>query len=263
MKLYEDFRAKTSGDKTLCLNCGAANLTGTKSCENCQAALEQPAPFILNLAETVVRPIRAMRRIAATAPVKQAFMVVLLVVPAYLLLQTVSTVNSLNVLLSRLDLFGTGPGSQAFRANPPALPGIGLIDQILTTQRTRLLSSPAPVPGLLEIGFLFLLLTLSWVFFATAVFYTARLIYRNDARTNWISILSIVGFARVTGWAIPLALLPLPGVVTQALSLLVLLWQLTIIVIGVKFSTGLSWNRGIMVTIIPALIFYFFLQMPI
>ncbi len=240
IKLYDDFRSRTAQDKVMCLNCGAINPAGQTNCENCEQTLERPASFLVNVFETVVRPMRAMPRIAATLPVIQAFLIVLATTFLNLLVQIIGGLRTLEYYFD----------------NP---------SKLSDDQRKAILEAKAPPSiGWEYIAFNSLFLIVTWFFFALSVFYIARLLYRNDARTNLASLLSVVGFARIAGLGTFIFLLPIPSVdiVGLILSYVILLWQVALMVIGTKFSTGLTWNRATLIVAIPTLLFRFVLQLP-
>ncbi len=238
LKLYDGFRAKTAGDKVECLNCGAMNEAGAKTCENCDKALEQPASLLVNALETIIRPQRAMQRIAATAPIKQAFLVVIAMIAVYIFVGAIITQLALENILNDLNSVSDLLRKQILELREP------------------------PVPGLVFILSNFFFLIISWLLFSLGILYAGRMLYRKEARLNFVSLASIVGFARITTLASLIFILPLEQFST-ILSILLLLWQLGLITVGVRFSTGLPWTRTILIVLIPALLFRFLLQLPI
>ncbi|HEX2913907.1 MAG TPA: YIP1 family protein [Chloroflexia bacterium] len=243
-KLSEDLQQLARGERVYCLNCGALNETGRAECENCQFPLEKPAPLYVNLIQTVIKPMRAMARIAATVPVIQAVFVVLLVAAISMLIYVSSVLFQLQYYFEDFS-------------------------RITPTLRDFFLKNPAP-----DFGFNYFLTTLfftfiPWLAFTIAVFYVARLFFRNDARTNFAALLSITGFARIVQIATVVFLLfpfnpdDTIRAIESGLSIAILAWQIALITIGVRISTGLSWNRASLVTVIPALLFQFLLGLPI
>src|SRR3954469_4358372 len=104
-QIVDNFKRATRGDKVICLNCGAVNPAGEEKCENCGELLERPAPLLINAFETVIRPMRAMRRIAATSPVMQAFLLVLLMIAIYILIGSLVRYISLQQALDDYPKF--------------------------------------------------------------------------------------------------------------------------------------------------------------
>lgn len=238
-RIYEQVQRQLASDKVMCLNCGAINPVGIENCENCDNDLLQPKSLWLNLLQTIAMPRVAMARIAATMPIIQAFLTVIAAASVYILFQVISYYESLQDALGR-------------------------IDELWRNEKTRnALLDPNfhPVPGLVEIAINYFVFFLSWLFFAIAMFYTIRLLYRRDARINFKSLASVAGFARIVTIFTIVFLLPL-GDFGYALRIVVLVWQIAIDTIGVRYSTGLSYNKAIIAVIIPALIFQF-IGMPI
>jgi hypothetical protein len=250
-QIIETFKRSTSGEKVTCLNCGAVNPAGEEKCENCGEALERPAPLLINAVETIIRPMRAMRRIAATSPVMQAFLVVVLMVAIYILVGSLVRLFSLQQALNDYPKFLQDFHDELAKLKPEDQP----------TAVSNFVNNP-PVPGLAFVLSNFIFLLISWGFFSLAVYYTARIFYRNDSHATIPSLLSIVGFARITNLASFVFLLPLTTEIGYGLQIALLAWQLVLIVIGTRFSSGLSWNRCAVIVVIPALLFRFFLQIP-
>ena len=238
-KIYEQFQRQISDDKVMCLNCGAINPVGLENCENCDNALEQPKSLWVNLFQTIAMPRVAMSRIAATMPIMQAFLAVIAAASVFILFQVISYYQSLNDALGRID--------ELWRN--------------VDTRNALLDPNFHPVPGIVEIAINYFVFFLSWLFFAIAVFYTLRLLYRRDARISYKSLASITGFGRIVTIFTVIFLLPL-GDFGYALRILLLVWQIVVDTIGVRYSTGLSYNKAIIAVIIPALIFQF-IGMPI
>ncbi len=288
-QLLGDFWRKTSGDSIICLNCGTSNPLGETSCENCEKTLQRPASTVVNVFDTLFRPLRGMARIAATAPVRQAFVVVIGMIAVYLLVGVISTLLTLNQVEPEVTNFNRDyPAAQdqlapedrfvkftyylrstaAVRADKVKFEQDFKteLDKVKPEDRIRaynsFLNNP-PVPGVTFIVAQLVFLLLSWSFFSISLFYTARLFYRNDTRANMFQLLAVVGFARLSGLSGFLFLIPLPSEAGYGLQIAALVWQLGLVVVGVRFSTGLSWNRAAIIVAIPFLIFRFFLNIPI
>lgn len=237
-KVYEQFQRQLSNDKVVCLNCGAINPLGLENCENCDNALQQPKSLLVNMIETIIRPQRAMARIAATMPVMQAFLTVVAVSSIYLVFQMIGRLTSIQSIADDLSK--------------------------VTPDQRKILLDPAfrPVPGLIEILSSYFLLLLSWLFFSLALFYATRLLYRKEAHINFKSLASVAGFGRVVTLFTFLFFIPI-GDFGIALQWLLLAWQVAIDTIGVRFSTGLTFNKSILIVIIPTMLFVFLLSLPI
>jgi ribosomal protein L40E len=237
-RIYDQFQRQLANDKVMCLNCGAINPLGLENCENCDNSLEQPRPLLINMVETIVRPQRAMARIAATMPVMQAFLAVVAVSSVYLIFQMIGRLTSIQSIADDLSK--------------------------VTSDQRKILLDPnfRPVPGAIEILSSYFLLILSWLFFSMALFYATRLLYRKEAHINFKSLASVAGFGRVITLFTFLFFLPI-GDFGIALQWLLLAWQVAIDTIGVRFSTGLTFNKAILVVIIPTMLFVFLLSLPI
>jgi len=116
--------------------------------------------------------------------------------------------------------------------------------------------------------------------FALAVSVTARLFFKQMAKTNFYSLFAVATFAQlamlITIFLLLLAVfVPELGRVrydpstedqTNPYLLLstygTLIYQVSLLVIGVRFSTLLNWQRSLVVVLIPALLLVFFLQLP-
>ncbi len=116
--------------------------------------------------------------------------------------------------------------------------------------------------------------------FALAVSVTARLFFKQMAKTNFYSLFAVATFAQLA-MVITIFLLILaifipelarlrydPSTEDQTNPYLLLstygtlIYQIVLLVIGVRFSTLLNWQRSIVVVLIPALLLVFFLQLP-
>jgi hypothetical protein len=288
-QIGEVFRRSTSGEYVFCNYCGAVNHTGEEACENCGEALERPASMLMNCIDTIVRPFRAMPRLVATAPVLQAMLMVVLMIAIYIFMIAFTTKTGWDQALVDQATF-----NQLYPAETDSLP---IQDRFLRfffyvnatsaerddrakfdkdfqtelnkhtpeerlTSYTKSLDNP-PVPGALFIVSQFLYLLISWVFFALAVYYVGRIFFRSAIRGTVVSLMAVVGFARITNLASLVFLLSPPVELSYGLTILLLAWQLGLIVIGTHFSTGLTWGRCAIVVVIPALLFRFLLGVPI
>ena len=262
MKFYEGFRQQTSGEKVLCLECGATNQAGAEACENCGSPLYKPAPFFQNLLQTIILPGRAMPRIAATSPVTQAFLVVILGVLAFIISGALSIQQSYQDLLGAVNQYNDGKPDllrqYLLRPEQPLTDLPKAISDFTTNS-----NSNALIPGVPWIIFYFVLLIVSWFFFTISLYYSLRLLFRTTARINYFSLLAVVGFSRITMLLTVIYLLPANVTIGSILSILVLVWQVVLLVIGTKASTGLNLNRAAIAVVIPVLIFQFLLKFPI
>ncbi len=237
-RIYEHFQRQISSDKVMCLNCGALNPIGLEECENCDSSLEHPRPLLINMVQTIIRPQRALARIAATMPIMQAFLVVVAVASIYLVFQMIGRLTSIQSIADNLSK--------------------------VTSDQMKILLDPAfrPVPSVIEILSSYVLLILSWLFFSLSLFYAGRLLYRKEARISFKSLAAVAGFSRVVTLFTFLFFIPI-GDFGIALQWLLLAWQVALDTIGVRFSTGLTFNKAILMVIIPTMLFTFLLSLPI
>lgn len=233
-RIYDNFRQQLTDDKVMCLNCGELNQAGLENCENCEHKLQQPRNLYINAFQTIVQPIRAMARIAATMPVMQAFLAVVASAAIYILLQTEFYLISLQYAVDHIGELWRNEQARTALLDP----------------------NYRPVPGIPEIAINLIVYLISWLFFSLALFYTARLFYRKDARINFKSLASVAGFARLVTLFTFIFFIPV-GDFGYALRILFLVWQVVLVTIGVRFSTGLNYNRAILIAMIPTLLFQF------
>ncbi len=292
-RFTESFRRATRTDLVTCLNCGAVNQAGEVKCENCGEPLQQPANLYVNIAQTLVLPQKAMPRIAATSPVLQAFLVVILMAAITTLLSVFATLVVFQELLNDQTKFNqdfaatitTQPPEERLtqlfyyfrapaeeRADPAKFNAsyATWLDQNKITPEKRLqnyndFTSNPPLPGALFLVSQILYLLISWVFFALAIYYAVKLVFRNAApRTSMVSLLSVVGFARITTIGALVFLLPQgPAELQAVLQILLIVWKIALITVGVKYSTGLAWTRSAIIVVALALVFQLFLKIPI
>ncbi len=118
--------------------------------------------------------------------------------------------------------------------------------------------------------------------FAVALQLVARLFFKDQAKVNFKSLYAISLFAQLNQ-VLLLVLSLVPIFVTSLLPLLYdsgvrrddatnlylvmlqfvpFLYQLFLLVIGVRFSTTLSWNKSLAVVLIPAVLLRFILKVP-
>jgi hypothetical protein len=118
--------------------------------------------------------------------------------------------------------------------------------------------------------------------FAIALQLVARLFFKDQAKVNFKSLYAVALFAQLNQ-VILLVLSLIPIFVTSLLPLLYdsgirrddstnlylvilqfapFLYQLVLLVIGVRFSTTLSWNKSLAVVLIPAVLLRFILRVP-
>ena len=252
----------------MCLECGASNPAGAETCENCGAVLPRPASLFQNLFELVIRPLKAMARIAAYAPIMQAFLVVVVAVLIAIIEGVSSLQRSYDYLLNLITQYqngNPGPLQDSLAAGASADAPKPDLTTALPQLHDQLVNNPIALPGAGYIGAYFILLILSWLFLSIAMYYTARLLFNKDVpRTNFYSLASVAGFARIAYILTLLLLIPgLTNLMGWIISLGVLLLQLGLLLMGAKFSTGLSWGKAAVVVAIPALIMQFLLQLPL
>jgi hypothetical protein len=224
-------------NKVVCLNCGLTNPAGLENCENCEYKLEQPAGLFQNIVGLVTHPIQTMRRVAATCPLGQGFLISIF----------------MTALLFTFYNVGRYLFFEKVAQNPAQLNEA----QANSIRQFR----EAPLPSLLEFTFLGIFQIVGWLFFAAAMYYTGKLLFR-DAKLNFYSLLGIAGISRIVNIFVPLLLIEglsiggfyLGGIIVYAMLAL----QVTLLLVGVKMSTNLNMNRTSIIVIIPLLIFMFF-----
>jgi len=241
MKIYEDFRRAVSNDRLYCPECGQANPRGNEVCAECETTLLQPVSMLQNVLDVVGRPMRGMKRVAATAPILQALLIVLAGTAIQLLIEALS-----------LSQFW-----QYYYDNPDKR-----TDQFVTAFNDKKLPAHSFEPTQFILALV--IFTASWVLFAGAIILVARLFYKQQGRLNYNPVLAVVGFARLAYLALLVILATLSFVpslveVGNILALLPLFWQLALLIIGVRFATGLNWNRSALVVAVPAILFIFLL----
>ncbi len=247
MKVYDNLRLAMSSDTIYCSNCSQPNPIENETCENCGIALIRPASFFQNLLDVLARPLRGMRRIAATAPLVQALLVVILATAAQLMTQNISLLR----------------GWQYYYDNPAQID-----EELAKALRENRL--PTSATGPFEMLIVFLIFLIGWVLFTGGIHYAARIFYKQEARIKFNVLFSIIGMSRIT-YLLPLLLLVLSFIVPDiaiAANILVQLriitiWQLVLVIIGVKAASGFNWNRSTLIVMIPALIFMFLIPLPL
>jgi hypothetical protein len=224
-------------NKVVCLNCGLTNPASVKTCENCEYVLESPAGLFQNIVGLVTHPIQTMRRVAATAPLGQGLLI---------------SIFMTGILFAFYNI-GRYLYFETVAQNP---------QQLTEAQANQIRQlREAPYPSLLEFFILGIFQVVGWLFFAAAMYYTGRLLFR-DAKLNFYSLLGVAGISRIVNIFVLLLLIPnfaingfyLGGIVVYAILAL----QVVLLLVGVKMSTGLNMNRTSIIVIIPLLIFMFF-----
>jgi hypothetical protein len=241
MNVYQNFREAASGSRLYCTNCGQPNPVENETCQECGTELVRPASFFQNVFDVVARPIQGMRRVAATAPLVQALLVVIAGAAVQVLIQTIDLLR----------------GWQYYYSNPSKID-----DNFIKALNDGRLPTSAPEPWQLLIYLLIFLI--SAILFAGAMQLTGKLFYGKETRFNYNSLLACVAFSRVAyvgTLIIALINLSVPdaGAVTSIIGLIPLVWQLALLVFGIKAATGLNYNRAAIVVMTPALIFLFLL----
>lgn len=278
MKVYENLQTVVGNKQIRCPNCGALNPAEALNCEECEATLIGQASMWVNIWDTLFSPVRAMCRIAATLPVMQAFLIVL----------AISAVSSLQSIYYLLVQFSFIADNAAIRT--PAF----------NTELAKLRVPDSYLPQVLT-TIIFSILTW-FMFSAAAYLFARLFYRNlPDFKNNFWSMLAVVGFTRLTellsflytligfffqdlfGTAAKITPLKLPGETPEAavpaftqvindviwriiaegfVSIGQLVWKLVLIAIGVHYTTGLNWNRSLLVAVIPALLFIFLLRLP-
>ncbi len=241
MKVYENLRLAASRQRVYCPNCSQANPAENEVCDECNSELMHPSGIFPTLLEIIIRPFVGMRRVAATAPLVPAFFMVVLTTSIQFVIEVLS--------VYQFWLY--------YYNNPTKV-----TDPFIKNLTEGKLTGTAPEPWQFFLALLIFLV--SWGLFTGALYLTGRLFYRKDAILHYDALLSVVAFAR-TGYIgllvllVLLLLIPDAAGVGSFLALLPLVWQLSLLVIGVRTSTGLNWNRAAIMVMIPAVFFIFLL----
>lgn len=255
MRIIEDVRQAASSAKVYCANCGAANPAGAAECSECGTTLDQPTNMVLNAVGVIAWPQRALRRVVTTAPVMQAFLIVLFSSAIVLLIQYVGVLVQLNQILG-----DSGPlRDEIYVIKVLRTPLVNLSGYQLCTNVNCLLADPTP--GTFDVIAQVFQSILTWLIFAGAVYLLSRLLYKKEAIANLPGVLALVGIARVT-WISFLITLPLLSdqdlsQYGQILILVAAVWQLALLVFGVRFGLKLTWNHSLVVVLLPAVVIVF------
>lgn len=250
MKVYEDFKLAASGTRLYCPECGQPNPADNETCDECGATLLRPASLWQNLLDVIIRPLQGMKRVAATAPIMQALLVVILGTAIQFVVRALGVYQFWNYYF----LHPERADPDFAKANP---------DYIKLFAEGQIVSN-APEPW--QFFASLLIYIVSWLLFAGGIYLVTRFFYK-DARLNYTALLPVVGFSRVAY----LATLLLVGIlifvpdaqqVVGLISLLPLAWQLFLMIVGVRSITGLNWNRATIIVMAPALLFYFLVPIP-
>jgi Yip1 domain len=278
MTVTQNIQAILQNKQVRCPNCGTINPAENTNCEDCESLLIAKAPMWANVYEVLFAPVRGMCRVAATMPVMQGFLIVLLL-------------GALSALQSVFFIFL----QYSFLADNAAIR-----TPQLNAELTKLSPPPSFLPNTLTtIAFAII----SWFMFAATLFIVARLLYRNQPtfKNNFWSMLAVVGFGRLAellvmlytlvGFFYPdlfsigskITALKLPGtdpnttisaftqvipdnvvftVIEAVANIGTLVWKILLISLGVHYVTGVTWNRALLITVIPALLFIFVLRIP-
>lgn len=258
MRLIEDVRQAASSANVYCTNCGAVNPVGQVECSECENPLEVPTTMVGNILGVLAWPQRGLRKVVATAPIIQALLVVIAATSLVLIAQTVSVLIQLQSAFTGLPKLQSELNSEIYflRALRTPLTNLGYSNVPQTNISDFLGASPSPDITTILISFIQGIVT--WFLFAGVIYLLARLLYKREAIRNFKGLLALVGFARVT-WVAFLLIFPLLGVsdladVSQILVLLLAIWQLALIVTGVKQGLKLTWNHALTVVLLPAVI---------
>ncbi|MEI6045211.1 MAG: Yip1 family protein [Chloroflexota bacterium] len=250
MKIYEEFRLAASGTRLYCPDCGQSNSSGRETCEACNTTLLRSASIFQNLLDAIVRPMQGMKRVAATAPLIQGLLLVLLTTAFQFVLYAISGYHFWQYYFTNPDKIASDfPNIY----NDPNYINLFLEDKVTS--------------GLPEFWQLLLLYGLSWFLFTGAIYLGVRLFYQKEAHFNYLNLLSVVAFSRVSYLgllvlAVVVLLAPETTSVVRFFNLLPLVWQAFLLIVGVRTSTGLNWNRAGIVVMIPVLMFTFLVGLP-
>jgi len=263
MKLLEDMRQATRSGTVYCTNCGTANPVGKRECSNCDFPLEMPTTLLGNLLGALAWPQRGLRKIVATAPVIQAFLVVLAMSALVLFVQILGVLVQLQNYLNNLGQLRSDIAPELYLRNLLRTPLQKLgIPNVPTTTVTELFGNN-PAPDVSLIIFTFIQAIVTWFLFAGVIYLLTRTLYRKEAVRNFVGLLALVGFGRISwlGLLIALPIFSASGSadIAQILLLLVAVWQLGLLIVGVKFGLKMSWNHALVAVMLPAVVVIFLL----
>jgi hypothetical protein len=194
---------------------------------------------------------QGMKRVAATAPLIQGLLVVVLTTTLQLIVRSLSVYQFWQYYFTNPDKIAVD-----FLKSDP--------NYLTLFAEGKVVSN---APELWQLLASLAVYVLSMFLFAGGMYLGIRFFYEKDASLNYMALLPIVAFSRVgyvglLALAIVVLVSPEAASVVGIFSLLPLVWQLFLMIVGVRTSTGLSWNRSGIVVMIPALLFYFLVPIP-
>jgi hypothetical protein len=199
-----------------------------------------------------------MRRIISTAPVLQAFLIVLGAAAVFIFAQVLSLLLGYQQLFNNLPTLQDEAKAQYYFFDVVATPLRNLLHQDFPNP--SLLGSN-PTPDVITVLFFLLQSLITWFLFSAAVYGLTRLLYKKEAVRNFKGILALVGYARIT-W-IPFLVVVVMALnndladISQILVLVISIWQLVLIIVGIKQGLNLSWNKAMTVVLLPVVIILF------
>lgn len=256
MRIIDDVRQAANSAKVFCTNCGAVNPAGQADCSECGNPLDQPTSMLNNAIGVIAWPQRSLRRVVTTAPVMQAFLIVLFSSALVLIIQYIGVLVQLNQIVSDpsplrdeiyvLKVLRIPLSNLGYQNVPPA----NVVD---------LLSNPTP--GTFDVIAQVFQSLLTWIIFSGVVYLLTRLFYKKEALPNFAGVLALVGIARIT-WISFLITLPLLSnqdlsQYGQILILVAAIWQLALLVAGVRVGLKMTWNHSLTVVLLPAVAIVF------
>jgi ribosomal protein L40E len=278
MSVYQNFLTVVNNKQVRCPSCGALNPAESTNCEDCESPLIAKAAMWQNVYEVLFSPVRGMCRVANTLPVMQGFLIVLL-------LGAMSALQSIYFLYLQFSFIADNAAirTPAFNEQLKKLIApTSFVPQVLTTTAFALIS-----------WFMFA----ASLFLVARLLYRSSPEFKN----NFWSMLAIVGFGRLAellimlytligffnpslfGLDAKLTALQVPNadgtgstpaftqvvpdnvvlvVVEAVINIGTLVWKIILMGIGVHYTTGLNWNRALLIVVIPALLFLFLLRIP-
>lgn len=246
--ILDGWREHASGQKVYCLNCGATNSASQSACLNCEKELERPASLGINLLGLIIRPVPTAQRLVATAPIMQAFLVVLLAFTGFMVLISLSQLFVLETVL----------------ANIAKILGDPNLDQV---RQFYLKLTEPPTPSIEIILIRLLYSIVQWLLYTAAIYFSLKFFFKQEISRNFYSLLTITGFSRITIFLTFLIFIPVFNiqifegfVLGDLFRFIPLVWQLVLILFGVRALTGLSLNRVSLAVIAPSLLFLLFFQ---
>jgi hypothetical protein len=291
MSVYQNFLTVVNNKQVRCPSCGALNDANNTNCDECESPLIAKAPMWVNVWEVLFSPVRGMCRVANTLPVMQGFLIVLLLGALSTLQNTYFIYLQFNFIAENAVIRTPSFNEQLKRLAPPP----NFLPQILTTVAFSIISWFMFAASLFVIA---RLLYRSNPEFKNNFWSMLAIVGFGRLAELLIMLYTLIGFlypplfgldAKLTALQVPSIDAPTPtpapgtnptpppnvpafsqvvpeNIVTVVIEAVVnigtLVWKIILMGIGVHYTTGLNWNRSLLIVVIPALLFLFLLRIP-